>query len=268
MAEMAGILQKFLATKQAELKQKKLLRPSHEMEALAREYRGVGFASQLSRSGANIISEIKYRSPSEGSFEISLKPVDVASQYQRAGAAAISVLTDSEHFAGELTYLKDISRSDVTIPLLRKDFIVDRYQVLEASQAGAAAFLLIAACLEQKKLASLMALGESLGMDALVEVHNQKELDMVLDAGARIIGINNRNLDTLEVDIQTSFELARSLENEKDLILVSESGISTKEQINELNNAGFNAFLIGSSLMRSGEPGRKLSEFTGVNYAY
>lgn len=264
MAEMAGILKKFVSTKRDELRQKKLLKPYPELEGSVSTYQGNMLSNFLGREKVNIIAEIKYRSPSRGSFPLNLSPVEVANQYQENGAAAISVLTDMEHFGGDLSYLKDISESQVTIPLLRKDFIIDRYQVLEAGIAGAAAFLLIVACLEQQQISAFSLLGKELGMEALVEVHDEKELDIAMAAGARIIGVNNRNLDTLEVDINTSFRLAGKLEKEKGIILVSESGISEVSQIQELRSAGFDAFLIGTSLMNSGEPGRKLAELTGV----
>jgi len=212
----------------------------------------------------NIIAEVKYRSPSEGRFPCELKPTELAACYQEQGAAAISVITEKKHFSGDLEYLKDIHESLPASVLLRKDFILDTYQVLEAFANGASAYLLIAASLDRHNLAGLISAGQEFQVEPLVEVHSPWELEIALEAGATLIGVNNRDLKTFEVNIQTSFDLARMLEGESRLTLVSESGLSQRSQLLELRDAGFSGFLIGSSLVKSSDPGRRLAELVGM----
>lgn len=226
----------------------------------------------LVRPGVNIIAEIKYRSPSHGPFKCCLEPEKVAQIYVENGAAALSILTDETFFGGSLEYLDRVfqhllpedpnSDSGEGTPLLRKDFILDRFQVAEAKVHRASAFLLIAACLDSVQCRSLIEYGREVGLEALVEIHDPFELDAAVDSGARLLGVNNRNLKTFEVDINTSFEIARRLEGEDRFVLVAESGVSQRSEILELKDAGFDGFLIGTAFMESDDPGAKLRELT------
>lgn len=228
---------------------------------------GPSFSAVLRRTGVNIIAEIKYGSPSRGAFRCRKPPEEVASLYCRNGAAALSVLTEKRYFQGDLEYLGRIRRLPESegVPLLRKDFIVDPYQVVETRHAGASAYLLIAACLSPGALRGLLEAGREHGLEALVEVHDAFELEGALEGGARLIGVNNRNLKTLRVDLETSFELARRAGCREGVLLVAESGIRRHQEILELRDAGYSAFLIGSVLMDSPDPGAKLRELRGEN---
>jgi len=205
----------------------------------------------------NLIAEIKKASPSKGVLREEFDPVEIAIDYESHGAAAISVLTEEDYFQGSLEHLKRI-RPNVSRPLLRKDFILDAYQVREASAAGADALLLIVAILEAKILEQLMKLAESLGLDVLVEVHDRHELDIALNCGAKIVGVNNRDLKTFKVDLHTTLQLAPHVPDS--IVLVSESGIQTADDIRLLREAGCDAFLIGEAFMKSDKPGRALRE--------
>jgi len=209
----------------------------------------------LRRSPA-IIAEVKRASPSAGLIRPDFDAVQIADEYQKAGAAAISVLTEVTHFRGGLECLARL-RWFTQVPLLRKDFIVDPYQVIEARHAGADAVLLIAALLDTAALMSLRTLAEALGMDALVEVHSGSELDRVLESGATLIGVNNRNLRTFEVSLQVSLGLAPHLP--KHVVAVSESGIRSADDIRRLSDAGYRGFLVGEQLLRADSPGAALS---------
>lgn len=221
------------------------------------------FSRALQEDRINIIAEIKYCSPSHGPFAIQWPPEEVAEAYVQGGAAALSVLTDQAFFDGDPDYLQRLSSQEGHLPLLRKDFILERYQVVQARIWGASAYLLIAACLTPSELASLVSCSAEYGIDALVEVHDLRELEMALDAGAQVIGVNNRNLKTFEVDLDTSFKVAREMEGEEGRLLVSESGIDEHLQIVELRDAGFSAFLVGSSLMDSQDPAATLRSLRG-----
>jgi indole-3-glycerol phosphate synthase len=213
------------------------------------------FAAALARSQLNVIAEIKKASPSAGLLRQEFDPVVLARAFEQAGAAALSVLTEEENFQGALAHLRD-ARAAVGIPALRKDFIVERWQVWEARAAGADSFLLIAAVLDDASLAELLALGRELGMEPLVEVHTAEELRRALASGARIVGVNNRDLHTLEVRVETSLELAGMIPD--DCIAVSESGLRSAEDLRKLRAAGFDGFLIGESFMRQADPGAAL----------
>ena len=217
------------------------------------------FAAALSRPDTvNIIAEAKKASPSKGIICADFDPVNIARCYEENGAGAISVLTEEHFFQGHLDYLKDIRRA-VSIPLLRKDFIIDPYQVYEARAAGADAILLIAAMLESPELKTLLHLAQDLGMHALVEVHTTEELKKALNVQPSVIGINNRNLDTFSTNIETTVHLRALIP--KGIITVSESGIDTPDNIRRLRSCGIDAFLIGESLMREADPGLKLGQF-------
>jgi len=216
------------------------------------------FAGALSRPGQiNIIAEVKKASPSKGVIRADFDPVGIARCYEENGAAAISVLTEEHFFQGHLDFLAAI-RQAVNLPLLRKDFIIDPYQVYEARAAGADAVLLIAAVLETLELQTLLQLVQDLGMQALVEVHTEAELIEVLKVNPSIIGINNRNLENFITDIETTAHLRSLVPG--NVITVSESGIHTPDDIRRLRSCGVDAFLIGESFMRESDPGLKLSQ--------
>ena len=194
------------------------------------------------------ICEVKKASPSLGIFAESFEYMDIAAEYENAGAAAISVLTEPYYFHGCDRYLNDISKK-VSLPLLRKDFVVDEYMIYEAKLLGAGAVLLICAILDQKTLAKYIKTAHGLGMSALVETHDEEELKMALDSGARIIGANNRNLKTFEIDMGTSLRLRKLTPD--DVVFVSESGIHTANDVQLLRQNGVDAILVGEALMRA-----------------
>jgi indole-3-glycerol phosphate synthase len=214
------------------------------------------FSAALSRSDRlNVIAEFKRRSPSKGVLRTDLHPVRVAQAYEIAGAAALSVLTEEEYFSGSLDDLQQ-ARSATLLPALRKDFIVDPYQVWESWIAGVDALLLIVAVLSDAELKGLIATAAETGLDALVEVHSLDELGRALSAGARIVGVNNRDLATFEVSLDTSLSLAGEIPD--DVVAVTESGISSAPDIRRLRDAGFDAFLVGEHLMVAPDPAAAL----------
>jgi len=216
------------------------------------------FAEALARSGrTNVIAEHKRRSPSRGAIREDLAPADVARRYEAAGAAAISVLTDEPFFGGRMDHLVQ-AREAVALPVLRKDFVLDPWQVWEARAAGADAVLLIVAALTDAELRGLLGVAREAGLDALVEVHDRPELDRALAAGSRIVGVNNRDLKTLAVSLQTALSLAPAIPD--DVVAVAESGIRTSADLVRLRDAGFDAFLVGERLMSAPDPGEALRE--------
>ena len=257
------MLEEIVASKKRELIQTRKSLPLQDLLLQIPEKPPVSLRAAVTQAGINIIAEIKYKSPSRGAFACQLPFGDLARIYVENGAVALSVLTEKNYFAGDLRFLKEIAHESPEIPLLRKDFIVDRYQVVESRSSGACAYLLIAACLSEGQLHSLIHCGEEFQLDALVEIHDPFELEKAVNSGARIIGINNRDLRTLQVDLDTSFDLARRMEGEKGYIMISESGIQEHSQIVELRDAGFSAFLIGSILMDSSDPAEKLRQLRG-----
>jgi indole-3-glycerol phosphate synthase len=216
------------------------------------------FAAALSRDSLNVIAELKKASPSRGLIRAEFDPVALAKGFEAAGAAALSVLTEEEFFQGNLKYMKD-ARAAVSLPVLRKDFIVDPWQVWEARATNADSFLLIVAGLHDEVLAELLALGRELGMEPRVEVPTREELTRAIAAGARIIGVNNRNLQTLEVRAETSRELIDLIPEE--CIAVCESGLRSRDDLVRFRAAGFDAFLIGEHLMSQPDPGAALGTF-------
>jgi indole-3-glycerol phosphate synthase len=216
-----------------------------------------GFARSLTGSSRKIIAEVKRASPSKGLIRDNCEPVEVAKQYASHGASAISVLTEERFFQGSLSHLEQI-RSTVSLPLLRKDFIIDPYQLTEARSCGADAVLLIAALLEPSLLQELCEQATALSLDALIEVHTPAELDAALGAGAKLVGINNRDLKTFEVSLVTTETLAPLVPPGAQA--VCESGIDTVEQIQRVEKLGIHVFLIGEALMRAAQPGKKLRE--------
>lgn len=213
------------------------------------------FPSALTGPGVRIIAELKKASPSRGIIRSDFAPALLAADLERAGATALSVLTEEDFFSGSLGDLKEAGRV-TKIPILRKDFILDPWQVWETRAAGADSFLLIAAVLDDETFRALLALGRSLEMEPLVEVHSRQELERVLSAGAKIIGVNNRDLQDFSVHLKTSIELVRDIP--EDCIAVSESGLRTREDLVRLSEAGFDAFLIGERLMQQDHPGHAL----------
>jgi indole-3-glycerol phosphate synthase len=206
-----------------------------------------------------VIAEIKRRSPSRGLIREDFDPVDLAQAYERGGAAALSVLTDESFFGGDLAYLR-LVREVTTLPILRKDFIVDAYQLDESRVAGADAVLLIVAALDSSELAELHGRGSELGLDVLVEVHDEAELERALACGTRFLGVNNRDLATFDVDLAVTERLAAALPQSQDRLLVAESGIHHNGDIARLQRAGAGAFLVGESLMRQGDVALALDE--------
>ena len=223
-----------------------------ERRAAGASPRGSQFEAALGEAGrVNVIAECKRRSPSRGVLAREYEPVAIARQYESGGAAAISVLTEPTFFDGSLDHLTAV-RDAVGIPLLRKDFIVDDYQLFEARAAGADAILLIVAALEQGELERLQKRAAGLGLASLVEVHNEEELARAIDSGARLIGVNNRNLRTLAVDVEASYRLAARIP--ANVIAVSESGLQSRADLERLSAAGYRAFLIGERFMTDSNP--------------
>jgi len=250
------VLTRIIESRRAEVARRKRIMPETVLRIAAGKADAPrDFAGALARDRVNVIAEIKKASPSAGVLRHDFEPAALARGFEGAGAAALSVLTEEENFQGALAHLRD-ARAAVELPVLRKDFIVDAWQVWEARAANADSFLLIAAALDDTALATLLALGRELGMEALVEVHTADELERVLAVDARIIGVNNRNLHTLEVRVETSLELIEIIP--QDCIAVSESGLRSAADLVKLRAAGFDAFLIGESLMREADPGGAL----------
>jgi indole-3-glycerol phosphate synthase len=228
-----------------------------ERRAAGREPRGAAFAAALRQPGrVNVIAECKRRSPSRGVLRAAYDPVSIATGYAQGGAAAISVLTEPMFFDGSLHHLESV-RGAVETPVLRKDFIVCEYQIAEAVAAGADAVLLIVAALDDAALRALVQRAEERGLACLVEVHTDRELDRACAAGARIVGINNRNLRTLEVDVQLSERLASRIPEA--VTAVSESGLRSTADVARLSALGYRAFLIGERLMTTPSPGAALA---------
>jgi indole-3-glycerol phosphate synthase len=230
--------------------------------AEARTPGGAKFELALWRSDRlNVIAECKRRSPSKGVLAASYDPAAIASAYERGGAAAISVLTEPTFFDGALDHLAAVRRR-VRVPVLRKDFIVDEYQLHEARANGADAVLLIVAALEPRELVALHRTALELGLAALVEVHEDNEVRRAVDAGARVIGVNNRNLRTLAVDVEASHRLARLIP--RDVVAVSESGLHSRADLERLREDGYRAFLIGERFMVDPDPARAIGDLIGV----
>jgi indole-3-glycerol phosphate synthase len=251
------VLDEILAATRARVAEERTRQPVSELEALAKEVPPPRpFAPALARrDSVNVIAEHKRRSPSRGAIREDLRPADVAQAYQAAGAAALSVLTDEPFFGGRLEHLV-AARAATSLPVLRKDFVVDPWQVWEARAVGADAVLLIVAALDDEDLRRLLDEATRAGLDALVEVHDRAELDRALRAGAHLVGVNNRNLKTMQVSLQTALSLAPALP--EGLVAVAESGIRSGDDVRRLREAGFSAFLVGESLMSAPDPGAAL----------
>jgi len=226
-----------------------------------RRARPHAFRSVLGNDGINIIAEFKRRSPSKGMIREGANAIEIARAYHEGGAVAMSVLTEEDYFAGSLDDLRQV-KATVDLPVLRKDFMVDEYQVYESAAAGADAILLIVAALDDEALLRLRRLAEDeLQMDALVEVHTSEEMKRAAACGAKLIGVNNRDLRTFEVSLETSVSLAR--EAPADVLLISESGLKNSADLQRLYHAGYRGFLIGETLMRADDPAAALRSFMG-----
>jgi indole-3-glycerol phosphate synthase len=255
------ILDRILATKRAEVAAAKRVRPLADLDAAARAAGATrGLRAALARPAGErmrVIAEIKRASPSAGAIRAGADPAAIAAEYAAAGAAAISVLTDVTYFDGELAFLARC-RERVALPLLRKDFLVDTYQIAEARAAGADGVLLIVAALELPQLAELLAAAAEHQLDALVEVHDAREAERALAAGASLVGVNHRDLKTFAIDMSLTAQIRPLLPAH--VVLVAESGIRTAADVRALGDAGAHAVLVGEQLMRAPSPGAALRE--------
>ncbi len=249
---MGTFLETVVERTQADLAERKRRTPASELrERLGPARRGRPFSEALIAEGISLIAEMKRASPSRGPIRPDARVEDIVSAYQEAGARAVSVLTEPEYFGGSLDDLV-AARAACDLPLLRKDFVVDEYQLLEARLAGADAVLLIVAALEPARLTALIGAAAELGMDSLVEVHDEQEVEEAVEAGAEVIGVNNRNLHSLEVDISTTFRLLADVP--AGTVVVAESGIAGRATVRDLEEAGVDAILVGEALMSQDDP--------------
>jgi indole-3-glycerol phosphate synthase len=254
------ILDKIVAARRAAVEHRKRVLPQVALRMAVE--RGTpqpvrDFRAALAEPGVSVIAEIKRASPSRGLLRQGYSPDWLAQRLELSGASAISVLTEPEFFQGELDHVR-LARGVTSVPLLRKDFLFDPWQIWEARAGGADSFLLIAAILDDALLTELLSLGRTLGMEPLVEVHNGAELDRVLTAGATIVGVNNRDLRTFEVRLETSLDLIEAIPDA--CVAVTESGLHSRADIGRLAAAGFDAFLVGEHLMTAEDPGAALRE--------
>ena len=261
------ILTDILARKQEEVKQQRRSTPLQELELLAATMSPppdfIAAITNKSKQAPRLIAEIKQRSPSKGILCEDFDPTALAKTYANNGASSISVLTDEHFFGGSLNHLQSISALDTGLPLLRKDFIFDRYQLLQARTAGASAALLIVAMLETTVLCELISAAAELGLNALVEVHNLRELETAVSIGTQIIGINNRNLHTFETSLDVTTELRSHIPPET--CIIAESGIHTLADVNRLTELEIDAMLIGEGLVTAPDVGSKVRELTQVD---
>ena len=259
-----SILSEILATKRTEVEWARRRVPAETLrEKIAGMPQTLDFRrSLMERSGTAIIAEVKKASPSKGIIRENFDPVEIARTYAENGATCLSVLTDETYFKGKLAYLSEI-RATVSLPLLRKDFMVDTYQLLESRAAGADAILLIVAALSKPDLTLLLQGAKELGLAALVEVHDQEELEEARDAGATFIGINNRDLHTFRTSLEVTIGLISDIRSRSELTIVSESAIFTRGDVEKLEAAGVDAVLVGESLMREADIAKKLKELLG-----
>ena len=249
------VLARIVGQKRVELAARGACRPELEARAESARAGRRGFRAALERAAPAVIAEAKKASPSRGALVESFDPAAIARAYERGGAAALSVLTDEKFFEGRLDHL-EAARAAVSLPVLRKDFTIDEFQVIEAAAHDADAILLIAAILSARQMRDLRELAARYGMAALVEAHDAEELERAIDSGADLIGVNNRNLRTFEVTLDTSLRLAGRMP--AGALAVSESGIHSRAHIRTLMDAGYRAFLIGEHLMKAADPAEAL----------
>ena len=258
---MASYLDKILSTKVEVVKKQKSLLNLDEIKTRLEDITPAkGFISSIRERNdkglISVIAEIKKASPSKGIIREDFSPKKIAKQYESNGATCLSILTDEEFFQGSLDYLKSI-KAEVNIPLLRKDFIVDEYQIYQSKLYGADCILLIVSALSDSQLLEYKNIAEELGLDILVEIHNQEELERIMPMEFSLIGINNRNLSTFEVDLEVTKELSAGI---KDKLVVTESGIQTKEDIHKIVSYQVLNFLVGETFMRADDPGQELKK--------
>jgi Indole-3-glycerol phosphate synthase len=261
-------LDEILNYKRTEIAAKKTELPLHSLERELNRCSPVRpFAASLRGDSIRLIAEAKKASPSKGLLCSDFNPAALAKSYEAGGAAAISVLTDEKFFQGSLRFLNEVKAATLKTPLLRKDFMLDPYQLVEARAGGADAVLLIVAALKKTELSFLHKEATSLGLAVLVEVHNQSEMELALEAGAGIVGINNRDLKTFEVNLATTYALLDELSNLRsgEITIVSESGIQNRNDIRKLEAAGVNAVLIGESIVTAADPGQRVRELLGAD---
>lgn len=256
------ILKKIVARKHEEISERLAKVSLSHLQVLAADQgacRGFvqAMANKLDSGLSAVIAEAKKASPSKGVIREHFEPAAIAASYEKGGAACLSVLTDADFFQGHEDYLKR-ARAACSLPVIRKDFIVDPYQVVEARAIGADCILLIAACLDDVRLAELNTAALELGMDVLIEVHNREELDRILPVGNTLVGINNRNLNTFETSLNTTFDMLDHIPSDR--IVVTESSIHTPADVAAMRERDVNAFLVGEAFMRAEEPGEKLAE--------
>ena len=259
---MSDILKKIVAVKHEEIAlaaQKKslaMVRADAESRVLTRDFVGA-IQHKIQQGQAAVIAEIKKASPSKGVLRADFIPADIAQSYAEHGAACLSVLTDAQFFQGSVDYLKQ-ARASCDLPVLRKDFMVDAYQVYEARAMGADCILLIAACLDDAQMKDLEAIARGLDMAVLVEVHDPEELNRALKLKTPLVGINNRNLRTFEVSLDTTLGMLKDVPSDR--ILITESGILTTDDVQKMRDAKVNAFLVGEAFMRAPDPGQALAD--------
>ncbi len=262
---MSDILDKIVAVKHQEVaaaqkrKPLEVVRADAESRVLTRDFVGA-LRAKIAAGLPAVIAEVKKASPSKGVLRADFIPADIAQSYAEFGAACLSVLTDVQFFQGSVDYLKQ-ARASCQLPVLRKDFMVDAYQIYESRAMGADAVLLIASCLSDAQMADFEAIAQSLDMAVLVEVHDQAELERALRLKTPLMGINNRNLKTFEVSLDTTLALRALVPTDR--ILVTESGIQTRDDVLRMGAAGVNAFLVGEAFMRAPEPGEALAALFG-----
>ena len=263
---MSDILQKIVATKHEEVAAAKkrvplaTIRQDAESRVLTRDFEGA-LRAKIAKGQAAVIAEVKKASPSKGVLRAGFEPADIAQSYAegdgQVSAACLSVLTDRQYFQGSVDYLKQ-ARASCQLPVLRKDFLVDEWQVYESRAMGADAILLIAACLDDAQMAGFEAIARALDMAVLVEVHDAAELERALRLRTPLVGVNNRNLKTFEVGLQTTLTLQKDVPAGR--LLITESGVSTRADVQLLRAAGVQAFLVGEAFMRAEEPGLALAD--------
>ena len=257
-------LEELISATRERLDRVKREQPIAELERAAQERADSDiarpFAEALSRPYTSVIAEYKRRSPSAGTIRSDVSVDDMVRAYERGGAAAVSVLTDEQHFGGSLADLR-AARAATDLPILRKDFTIDEYQLYEAKAAGADAVLLVVGSVKTKDLGRLLAKAHELDLDAIVEVHNEEELEAALEIDSDVIGINNRNLEDFTVTLETTYDLLSDVPLGK--TVVSESGISTRPQIEELERVGVDAVLVGETVMRAPDPEAAVRELSG-----
>lgn len=256
-----GILAEIVAHKHAEVARRRGVRPLADVRRAAEDATAArGFVEAIKTRDPAVIAEIKRASPSEGVIRGEFDPADIATSYEQAGAACLSVLTDERYFMGCDRHLEE-ARNVTRLPALRKDFIIDPYQVYESRALGADCLLLIAAALDEGQLGNLAHLGYEVGLDVLIEVHDRPELEAALALGARLVGINNRDLSTFTTRLDTTIDLLPAVPD--DVTVVTESGIHTPDHVRRLRDAGVDAFLVGTAFMREPDPGEALERLFG-----